>query len=341
MPLITAFVKLALSLIFGIAGITKLIDQRGTREAVENFGAPSSIAPTVALILPFVELSIAAGLFFARFAQWSAFAALLVLGLFIVAIGVNLSRGNTHDCHCFGQLYSRPLGWPTLARNILFALAAVFVMWQVSGSDNQDLVPTLAGVLGTAPLIVLLAGFVGLVGLAIYLQRRAARKSQEELESLPIGTPAPPFNLDTYDGGKQSLTELLNHGKPLLLLFTNPMCGPCITLFQEIAEWQRLHTDQLTIALITRGTIKENFISVARNGLGYVLFQGDEPVSNKYRAMYTPTGVIVNADGTIGSEVAAGADGVRKLLQNFVTIDESTVSAAAAVIDKEVLSNAP
>ena len=339
MPLITAFVQLALSLIFGIAGITKLIDQRGTREAVENFGAPSSLAPAIALVLPFVELSIAAGMFFGGFVRWSALAAILVLGVFIIAIGINLSRGNTHDCHCFGQLYSRPLGWPTLARNILFALAAAFVFWQNAGS--QDLVPTLAGVLGTAPLIVLLAAFVGLVGLAIYLQRRAAQKSQEQWEGLPIGTPAPPFNLDTYDGGKQSLTELLDYGKPLLLLFTNPMCGPCIGLFHEIADWQRSHTNQLTIALITRGTIKDNFVSVARNGLGYVLFQGEEPVSEKYRAMYTPAGVIVNTDGTIGSTVAAGSDGVRELLQNFVAVEEPKVSAAPAVIDNEVLSNAP
>ena len=121
MHLITVLLRLGLSAVFGVAAITKLIDQRGTREAVKNFGAPASLAPTLSILLPIAELAIACGLLFATTTSVSALAAVLVLALFIVAIGINLARGNTHDCHCFGQLYSRPLGWSTLVRNLIFA----------------------------------------------------------------------------------------------------------------------------------------------------------------------------------------------------------------------------
>ena len=47
MYLITVLIRLGLTGIFGIAGVTKLIDQRGTRDAVKNFGSPDSLAPAL------------------------------------------------------------------------------------------------------------------------------------------------------------------------------------------------------------------------------------------------------------------------------------------------------
>ena len=140
MHLLTVLLRIALSAVFGIAGVTKLLDQPGTREAVQNFGAPASLAPTLSIALPIVELAIAAGLLFVNTTRLSALAALLLLLLFVAAIAVNLARGHTHDCHCFGQLYSRPLGWPTLVRNLFFALMAGFVLWQAQTEPSPSIV---------------------------------------------------------------------------------------------------------------------------------------------------------------------------------------------------------
>lgn len=321
MALIIALVRLALSVIFGIAGVTKLLDQKGTREAVENFGAHKFLAPAIALVLPFVELAIAAGLLFSTSTWWAALAALLVLGLFIVAISVNLARGQTHECHCFGQLYSRPLGWPTLIRNIVFALGAVFLLWQAGGGTSREIIPTLveafAG-LDRVQLILLMVALAGVVGITIYLQRRSASKTAPAVEGLPVNSIAPSFELEAYAGGTKSLAQLLAYGKPVLIIFTNPKCSPCIVLFEEIREWQRSHEDQLTIALITRGTIKDNFVNIARNRLGHVLFQGEQKVAEKYHARGTPTAIVINTNGRIASPVAGGAVDIRKLLERFV-----------------------
>jgi thiol-disulfide isomerase/thioredoxin len=126
--------------------------------------------------------------------------------------------------------------------------------------------------------------------------------------------------LTAYAGGTRSLTQLLDHGKPVLLIFTNPTCGPCVVLFAEIKEWQQSHSDRLTIALISFGTIKENFVNVARNGLGQVLLQQQREVAEKYGADVTPTAVVVNSRGRIASPVAAGADEIRALLATVVGI---------------------
>ena len=316
MHLILVLLRIALSAIFGIAGVTKLIDPPGTREAVKNFGAPDPLAPSLAIALPIVELAIAAGLLFNNTARVSALAALLMLILFVVAISVNLARGQTHDCHCFGQLYSRPLGWPTLVRNLIFALGSVFVLWQSGTNTGSNILSTLA-LLNSSEWLLLLGVIAVVVGVLIYLQRRQKHLPLETPAApsgLPLDSVAPPFELTAYAGGTVSLAQLLAYGKPLLLIFTNPTCGPCVALFAEVKDWQQSHREQLTIALISFGTIKENFVNVARNRLGQVLLQQEREVADQYGAHVTPTAVVVNTDGRIASPLAAGADEIRKLL---------------------------
>ena len=315
MHLFIVLLRIALSVIFGVAGITKLLDRRGTHEAVKNFGSPERLVPLLSFVLPIAELAIAAGLLFARTTRISALASLLMLGLFIVVISVNLAHGRTHDCHCFGQLHSRPLGWPTLVRNLIFALGAGIVLWQAQARPGSSISSALAQLSSFHWL--LLIGVLAVVVILIYLQRRQERLPVET-SATPQGPPldsiAPPFELTAYAGGKSSLAQLLAYDKPLLLIFTNPTCGPCVVLFKEIKEWQESHSEQLTIALISFGTIKENFVNVARNRLGQVLLQQKREVAEKYGANVTPTAVVVNTNGRIASPLAAGADEIRKLL---------------------------
>jgi peroxiredoxin len=305
--------------VFSLAGITKLMDQAGTREAVKNFGAPEPASPAVALILPFVELAIAIGLLFSGSVVVSSSGGLLLLAIFIVAISVNLARGQTHDCHCFGQLYSRPLGWPTLARNIIFALGAAFVFWQATLNASPDIVSTLGRLSGTGWALLALAVAI-IAGVFVYFQQRhrKALAAQVGFEGLPIDAIAPDFELPAYDGGTKTLRSLLEYGKPLLLLFTSPHCGPCIVIFKEIKEWQEAHKDRLTIAVISRGTIKENFVNVARNSLGEVLLQKEREVGEIYGGLRTPTGVVISPEGRIASRVAAGGDEIRALLNDVL-----------------------
>lgn len=326
------YLRLSLCAVFAVAGVTKLLDLSGTRDALKNFGSPASLIPALSLLLPILELTIAAGLLVDRTTSMAALGALLLLGLFIVAISINLAQGRTHDCHCFGQLHSRPLGWPTLLRNFIFATAAAVLLWQSFTRPMPSLIQAIA-MLGTLEWLLLIVGIIAvggaLFGFDFDFRRQGkldeAASAAQKIAGLPVNTVAPEFELKAYHGGTTSLAQLIAHGKPVLLIFTSPTCGPCVVLFQEIKEWQRTHSEQLTIGLISKGTIKDNFVNVARNDLGEVLLQEEREVAEQYNARVTPTAVVVDLNGHIASPLAAGADEIRSLLH--IALEQSAVSA--------------
>jgi uncharacterized membrane protein YphA (DoxX/SURF4 family) len=119
--------RLLLALVFAVAGAAKLADREGSRGAVVDFGVPSALAAPLGLLLPLAELAVAATLLPASTAKWGALGALALLSVFVVGISINLARGRTPECHCFGQLHSAPVGWKTLARNVLLTIHPEFI----------------------------------------------------------------------------------------------------------------------------------------------------------------------------------------------------------------------
>ena len=326
MSLVILFISLALSVVFGLAGVGKFLDLRGTREAIINFGVPEQFAAAAKFILPTCELAIAIGLLLPVSRWGSALGALLLLTLFIAAIANQLRRGEVHDCHCFGQLYSRPLGWKTLIRNLVFAAGAGFILWQQTAQANV----AAAGVAGWLrnPLVSgaawLLATTIA-VAVLLSARRKISRESlsnQVVSRGLPIDSPAPWFELEAYHGGRESLTGLLGHGRPLFLIFSNPKCGPCAALFLEVGKWQQAHRDEAMIVIVSEGSIKDNFVNVARNQLDHVLLQEQREIAEQYQASVTPTALIIRPDGSIASAVAAGAVEIRALLDSVVKHNE-------------------
>ena len=119
-------VQLLLAVVFATAGVAKLLDQPGSRSALEGFGVPTRVVPVAAWLLPLVELATAVALVVHPTARAGAIAALVLLLAFIGGIASAMSRGEAPDCHCFGQLHSAPAGRGTLVRNAaLSGLAAI------------------------------------------------------------------------------------------------------------------------------------------------------------------------------------------------------------------------
>src|SRR5919198_1431753 len=98
-------------------------------QAVRNYRlVPERAGELIGRTLPAVE--VAAGALLAVGLGVRPVAALLALFLvaFSVAVAVNLLRGRTIDCGCFGPVAERRITWLTVARNaILVAAAAVVV----------------------------------------------------------------------------------------------------------------------------------------------------------------------------------------------------------------------
>src|SRR5688572_10702333 len=120
--------RVLLAGVFGVAGLAKLADRPGSRQALIDFGLPATLVRSLGLLLPLAELAVAAALLPLTTAWWGALGALALLLVFGVGIAGNLARGRRPACHCFGQLHSAPAGRATLLRNgVLAVLAGVLV----------------------------------------------------------------------------------------------------------------------------------------------------------------------------------------------------------------------
>jgi methylamine dehydrogenase accessory protein MauD len=322
--------RVLLVLVFSVAGTTKLADRVGSKQALVDFGVPRSLAAPLGVLLPLAELAVAAALIPTSTAWWGAVGALVLLLLFVVGISANLARGRKPECHCFGQLHSEPAGWKTLVRNGILAAVAGFVVWRGYGGVGPSAVGWLAG-LSTAQLLglgvsVALVGMVAaqwwfLLGLlrqngrlAMRLDALEDRLPEDPPARVPLGDTAPDFELQNLQGQKLTLEALRAPGKPVLLLFTDPNCGPCTAMIPDVGRWQEKHAQKLTVAVVSRGEPEENAISATEHGLRNVLLEEDWEVSDAYGVDSTPSAVLVRPDGTIGGPVLEGVDDVRDFL---------------------------
>jgi thiol-disulfide isomerase/thioredoxin len=341
--------RLVLVAVFTLAGVAKLSDLKGSRRAIIDFGVPSAIAAPLGLLLPLAELTVAATLLAASTAWWGALGALALLSVFVVGITYNLARGRKPECHCFGQLHSAPAGWKTLARNGVLAAVAGFILW--AGYEGGGAGPSAlswVGALSTAQLLGLLVGVLVLFLLAgqwwflLHLLRQNGRllvrleaveatlteggsvapsqngTARHQAEGLPAGSTAPEFGLSGLHGESLTLEALRASGKPVMVLFTDPGCGPCNAMLPDVGRWQEEHAQKLTLALVSRGEVEENKTKAQEHGLSNVVLQKDWEVSESYEVGGTPSAVLISPDGKIASPVAGGEEGIRGLLSYAV-----------------------
>lgn len=291
--------RLLLAAVFAVAGIAKLRDLAGSRKSLRDFGVPDALARPFGLLLPLAELICGGALLFDASAWWGAAGVAALLILFIAGIGISLARGRKPNCHCFGQLSSKPVGAGTLARNGLLLVLAGWVLWQ-GGEDagSWPEFPRLTGI--ESAMLTAFAVLVLALGLALWLlfqmlqqngrlllRLEAVEKklnidpNAKVVPGLPVGDPAPP-----YPAPAESAAE------STLLVFTEAGCGACEALKPEIAAWQKEHAERLAI----------------------VMLSGNPEVSKAYQVNATPSAVMVSG-GKIASPLTEGADDIRKLVR--------------------------
>src|SRR5205085_2878113 len=166
MALVLLIARLLLAVVFLVAGLAKLADLAGSRQAMRDFGVPAKLSAPLGTLLPLAELAVTVALLFPATAWWAAVGALVLLLLFVGGIGYNLARGRQPDCHCFGQLHSAPAGWPTLIRNLVLAAVAGIVVVFGWSSSQLSVVDWLAP-LSVSQHIEVLVGLLVLVVLLV------------------------------------------------------------------------------------------------------------------------------------------------------------------------------
>lgn len=126
----------------------------------------------------------------------------------------------------------------------------------------------------------------------------------------PAPRAAPDVPLTDLAGDTVRIGDLLRRDLPLLLVFSDPACGPCRALAPEVAAWQRELDAVLTVAVVGRGE--------------------DGAAADAYGVAGTPSAVLIAPDGLIEGGPVGGAGAIRALMRRAVDVSETAVRPAAS-----------
>jgi len=104
------------------------------------------------------------------------------------------------------------------------------------------------------------------------------------------------------------------HGSRTLVLFWNPDCGFCQQMLEDLKAWEaRPPEGAPRLLVVSTSTVEANAVMGLRSP---VLLDQGFSAGSKFGANGTPMAVLVDAEGKIASEVAAGAPAVLALARS-------------------------
>jgi peroxiredoxin len=138
-------------------------------------------------------------------------------------------------------------------------------------------------------------------------------RSRLNRNGLKGGAMAPEFTLPRIDGGELSLTDL--RGGHVLLVFSDPDCGPCDELAPRLQELH-LQRPDLQVVVISRRDADATRDKAESLGLTYpIVLQKQWEISLKYGMFATPIGYVIDEQGVLLSDVAVGVEPILALAE--------------------------
>ena len=142
-------------------------------------------------------------------------------------------------------------------------------------------------------------------------------RSRLNRSGLKAGAVAPVFRLPCIDGGELSLADL--RGRRVLLVFSDPDCGPCDELAPRLQDLHRERPD-LRVLVISRRDAQATRAKAEVLGLTFpIVMQQQWEVSLKYGMFATPIGYLIDEWGTIVKDVAVGVELILALADDPAT----------------------
>ena len=133
------------------------------------------------------------------------------------------------------------------------------------------------------------------------------------------GVKAPPRRQDPnirrrVDAGGHH-QEWQRRGRKVLLVFSDPQCGPCDMVAPDLVRFHRKHGNNgLAVLMVGRGDREENKKKAMQHGILFpVVLQEKWKLSRQYGIFATPVAFLIGQDGTIMRNVAQGTDEILKL----------------------------
>jgi peroxiredoxin len=160
-------------------------------------------------------------------------------------------------------------------------------------------------------------------------------RSRVNRSGLRAGALAPDFRLPRIDEGELSLADF--RGERVLLVFSDPNCGPCDELAPRLQEIH-LRRPDLQVLVVSRRDVEANQAKAARLGLTFpIVLQKQWEVSLKYAMFATPIGYLIDEQGILASDVAVGVGPILALAGEGV--HESYASESAPLAAEQVLGS--
>jgi len=129
-------------------------------------------------------------------------------------------------------------------------------------------------------------------------------RSRLNRSGLKAGVPAPDFRLPRIDEGELSLADF--RGERVLLVFSDPDCGPCDQLAPHLQEIH-LRRPELQVLVVSRRDVEANRAKATALGLTFpIVLQKQWEVSLQYAMFATPIGYLIDEQGILASDVAVG-----------------------------------
>ena len=143
---------------------------------------------------------------------------------------------------------------------------------------------------------------------------RRLEDSHINRSGLPCGTLAPVFRLPRIDDGELALDDY--RGQRVLLVFSDPNCGPCNQLAPEL---ERVHrgSSGLQVLMVSRGDSETNCRKVSEHQLTFpIILQHRWEISREYGIFATPIAYLIDEQGIIVEDVAVGGDAILALTKD-------------------------
>lgn len=202
--------RMALGLMFLVAGASKAVDPWSFLTALGSYGVPSALRVPVAVALPAVEIVVGVLLLAGWATRLASAAAGVMLALFIVAIGYGAWLGTLEECGCFGPFIQRS---PRDAALIDLVMAGIaYAVWRGAKTTGSALAGWRAATV---------AG-VGLMAIA----------------AASINIAAGPSGIAAVGGALDARSVDLSTGEHLLYLF-HYECPHCAEMSPRVAEYTR------------------------------------------------------------------------------------------------------
>jgi peroxiredoxin len=170
---------------------------------------------------------------------------------------------------------------------------------------------------------------------------RPLSSSRINRSGLAKGTTAPLFKLPLLAGGEISLDAY--RGRRVLLVFTDPKCGPCRELMPELASFHK-RTPDIEILAVSRGNIEGVRSEFAEQPVPFpVALQKSWEISRRYAMFATPIAYLIDEGGKIAGDIAVGPEPILILLASaqILTLVKSVKQLKDALMKKAKARQAP